>query len=315
MKDPSASLIELLSFVIGVLGLVASAYFYFRSKEMPKPVWRTGRIPLIGSNTSLLPAAVDVRYHDVSVQSLSKTYIAFWNAGRKTIPGSDIVRGDPIRFRFAGECKVLDTRIIRRSREVNQAVLTHHDDEVQLDFDFLDPKDGIILEVVHTGIGIDVKCAGTIRGIPQGIKRVGPTRKSSKSTDAFVPLVFRSPPKLIIIAVSAMAIVAVAAAVIVFFDKSLLTPDLYDTSYKAYKTYLAQNPTSYKVYVEQIQNYRAKIARSDRLLTITIEVAALAIALVISIFIAGILRIRLPGKLSLTEKDMSDRPADDPGGR
>jgi hypothetical protein len=315
MKDPPASLVDLLSFLIAVLGLAASGFFYIRGKEIAKPLWRSAGIPLIGGSSSLLPADVDVRYRSVSVQSLSKTYVAFWNAGRKTISGSDIVAADPVRFCLNRSCKVLDARIIRKSRQVNRAVVAHHDNEVQLTFDFLDQGDGVTLELIHTGITVKIKCIGTIKGVPRGVRQVGgPRRRSSKSGGTFVPEGFRSPSKVFQVALSALAALLGAGAMLLYFDTHFdiyLFNGPFNAFNLSYKYYLSQHlHYSYKAYFAFIKRVDLLGEPFDINFARNIALFLLGLTVLAALALVARLRHQLPAELSLTAKDISDRPVD-----
>jgi len=122
----------------------------------------------------MLPDDIKVLYRDAEVPRLTSSTIWFWNAGKTTVRGEDIVRIDPLRFRFGG--KVLNVGVEKVSREAIQITIETPDerrDTVDCGFDFLDPDDGAVLEVLHSGAATAPKCEGTIRGMPKGPQHWG----------------------------------------------------------------------------------------------------------------------------------------------
>ena len=112
---------------------------------------------------------------------VAKTQVVFWNAGRATIRGEDIVKSDPLRLLFGKEAQILRVRIPRVTRKTLDFRAENTFDpgnEVQFSFDYIDSGDGAVIEVIHTSEERHPQVLGTIRGIPKGIRNLGriPTR-------------------------------------------------------------------------------------------------------------------------------------------
>jgi hypothetical protein len=175
MKIPSFAI----DVVIGLVGLIATYYFYRRSIEKPNPRYGVARVPLIGGISPLLPSEVRVSYGNEPVKSLVKTFVLLWNDGTKTLDASDIAESDPIRLVLDNpESKILRTRVITASRAVNCASVEQDQGEskteARITFSFLDPGDGFAVEVLHTGDDTEITVKGTIKGLPDGIKFTRP---------------------------------------------------------------------------------------------------------------------------------------------
>jgi hypothetical protein len=303
VNDPSSSAIELLSFIIGIAGIALSAFFYVRSKERPTPVSRSASIPLIGGESPLLPSDVEILYRGSKVQSLSKAYVALWNAGRGTLLESSVVAEDPITFKIEDlNAKVLSARIVRKTREVDKAELMYNESGVRVSFDFFDPQDGIILEVIHTGVNSYLTCTGTIRGVPQGVRALNGSRRRwgrsarrdpvSKPLD-YVPVTFlrRTTQD-----VSVSVVLVVTSIMANLFGISMFA------STKSWASAAAK---------QSVQSQSSIVTASDVYAT---KVAGLIMfALSLSLLLVTIrwqLKVwtyRLPKKLILREGDISDR--------
>ena len=126
---------------------------------------------MISGGKAVFPDGVEVRYQEKPVPRLTSSTVWIWNAGKKTVKGSDIVKHDPLRLRFGGE--ILNVRIRKVSRDVVKIKADTPEEDrktVCCGFEFLDPGDGGVLEVLHTGSAEAPKCTGTIMGLPKGLK-------------------------------------------------------------------------------------------------------------------------------------------------
>lgn len=162
--------------LIGIIGLVAACLFYRRSQVTPRPVYQTRGLGLVGVRDPALPGEVEIRFHGRAVPRVTRTHIVFWNAGRATIRREDVVTKDPPRLVFDKDTEVLNVRIAQTTREViglNVDVKADSGNEVVLSFDYLDCKDGALIEVLHTSENAHPQLLGTIRGIPKGIENLG----------------------------------------------------------------------------------------------------------------------------------------------
>ena len=169
------------SAIVGVAGValaLISLLLYRRSRIPGIIAFQSDDMSMIGDRTSFFPAGAEVRYRGTPVPRITSSTVWIWNAGKKTVRGSDIVKRDPLQLRFGGE--VLNVRTRTVSREVVKfAIHTPKDTSeeatktVCLDFDFLDPDDGASLEVLHTGPDETPKLTGTIVGLPRGPQHWG----------------------------------------------------------------------------------------------------------------------------------------------
>ena len=169
--------------IVGTVGLVLALFLYWRSRISGIVTVQSSDVPMIGGGDAVFPAEVEVRYQGTPVPKLISSTVWIWNTGKKTVRGADIVVHDPLQLRFSGE--VLNVRIRKVSRE---AILFAADtseergETVQCKFEFLDPGDGGVLEVLHTGSAEAPKCTGTIIGLPQGPQYRGRAWGSSASS-------------------------------------------------------------------------------------------------------------------------------------
>jgi amino acid transporter len=163
--------------LIGLFSLLLAVYLYRLSQVFPRLAVQMSNTRLIGGRHAELPNNVTIYYQrDLSqptkteVSQLTKTTIVLWNAGKTTFRENDIVSGDPLRFEFESNSQILDSKITLVTRDANLFAI--HEDSTKsyvaiCKFDFLDPQDGVRIEILHTSDERPTMY-GTIRGLPQG---------------------------------------------------------------------------------------------------------------------------------------------------
>ena len=159
--------------MIGIVGLAGAllAYLWTRQRGIIKYTQSGER--LLGLTADGLPRDVTVQYCGTDIQRLTRTIIWFWNAGEKTFKGSDIVTHDHFRLEVKNGGSVLAATVLKQARDVCMIAVpldTESPDKILIKFDFLDPKDGAVLEVLHTSEVITVDVCGTVVGLPGGPK-------------------------------------------------------------------------------------------------------------------------------------------------
>ena len=227
--------------IVGIVGTVVglvSLLLYRRSQISGVIAYQSEDWSMIGASTSIFPPGAEVRYRGTAVPRITSSIVWVWNAGKKTVRGSDIVERDPLQLRFGGEILNVRTRTVSRE-VVNFAVDTPTDSSeetrrtIYLSFEFLDPGDGAVLEVLHTGSDETPKFTGTIVGLPKGPQHWGsstpynPTRwiewslaclllamgliflmepRLTEDPEMYVPLRFRAPFSLVVWSIALLLI-------------------------------------------------------------------------------------------------------------
>jgi hypothetical protein len=114
-------------------------------------------------------------YRGNEIPALSRTTIVLWNAGEKSIGHEDLSTNDPLRLQVSEQCRILSVAVTGVSRSVLQfsCSLTEKPSVATIEFDFLDPRDAAVIDVLHTDQHNLLAIRGTIRGIPSGPKLRG----------------------------------------------------------------------------------------------------------------------------------------------
>jgi hypothetical protein len=159
---------------LGIIGIALAIYFYFRTKVNPSIAFQTGGVRLIGEHAEL-PQEVSVSFREVPVRALTTSTAIVWNNGNTTIEGSAIVSTDPVRLTFGDATQILSTEVLKASRDAIRFA-TRADagrSEVFVSFEFLDPGDGAVIKVLHTGANLHAVARGTVKGMPRGLTDLG----------------------------------------------------------------------------------------------------------------------------------------------
>lgn len=166
------SLIGLIGVMLGVAGLL----FFRAAKAKPRPAYQVDALRLIEKRGNALPDEFSINYKGSPVQRLTKTNLIFWNAGADTLRWSDVVGTDPLRMVFDDEAEILRADIVKSTRDINACNLVADQNDkgkLLLEFDFLDPGDGVSIELLHTSKAPAPSFLGSIRGVPEGILNWG----------------------------------------------------------------------------------------------------------------------------------------------
>lgn len=168
--------------IVGIAGLifaVVGLLSYRAARIGARPVYFQRARQLIGKKEQELPEEVEITFNGHAVPRLTSTQCFFWNAGKSPISGADIVPGDPLRLEFDEGDEIVKARVVRTTRSVNniQVDSPAKSHRALLTFDFLDPGDGVVLELLHTSALRFPKVAGTIKGIPRGLVDVAGSSK------------------------------------------------------------------------------------------------------------------------------------------
>lgn len=192
-------LVSIGSLALAVLGVLLAVVFYFRSQKNKTPCFESASNTLVeGLHRSL--DGLEIRYKGVDQERVTISKIIFWNDGRDTIDGQDLVKTDPLRVQCPLDVDILDIQVVSENVELN-SILLIGSVEIQgvlcypITFDYLDHREYIVIQIIHNGDSLEkFKIKGKIKGV-KSIKRVPDTRPHPKVIQ-FIP--FASPIEKII---------------------------------------------------------------------------------------------------------------------
>ena len=178
-----------ISSLIGIIGIIIGLLFYRASRIGPRLVYQLRASRLIGLKEQELPKEAEIVFKGKSVLRLTKAHIVFWNAGKATLDGEKIVTGDPLRLEFNEGTEVVKVRIPKRTRKANNFTARVDPDsanKVICGFDYLDPGDGAVIELLHTDEERHPKIQGSIRGLLKGVSNRAVVSLSSEHEELII---------------------------------------------------------------------------------------------------------------------------------
>lgn len=171
----NANWLTILTFVVGV---VISWYFYKRSLRRKSLAYtmvdRIVVLPEMRGEDGLA-----ITWHGERVSRVTSTTVAMWNSGTETIDGSDFLAEDPPRIVAGDAVRILRATVASRTRDAIVADIPWSDfGQAHLRFRFLDPGDGMSVEVLHTGGFEALSMKGVVKGVPNGFEPLDRHRAS-----------------------------------------------------------------------------------------------------------------------------------------
>ena len=175
----ASPLLNGVSFVLGVLGLILAYVFYRRAQRGKEPAWDIDSVNLVRNITSSLEG-LSLLYKGKEVPNITVSKVIFWNNGRSTIDRTDIAPADPVRIKAGPGVRLLHATVLAANSAPSQFGITHEsiDESVLIDFEYLDDGQGAVVQVVHDGLrSSDIEVTGSIKGAARvarkAIARVG----------------------------------------------------------------------------------------------------------------------------------------------
>jgi hypothetical protein len=161
-----------ISGIFFALTLLAGYIWYARTLMGARPVFQQESTRLVGKKQEPLPQALSFFFNGKPVPRLTKSYIVFWNSGVAKVEGKDVVDENPVRLQVGSDGEIVQVEVLKETNLFNK-VQVHSDSRLSnewvVTFDYLDPSDGVVLEVYHTAMSQKTGVVGTIKGVKRGI--------------------------------------------------------------------------------------------------------------------------------------------------
>ncbi len=108
---------------------------------------------------------LDIRFAGKTISNLSVTKFYIWNSGTEIINGDDVVSSKPLSIRGNKRTLILEAEIAYLNETTNEfRVETLSNEALLLSFDYVAKRQGIVLQVLHTGRAEELVVDCTIKG-------------------------------------------------------------------------------------------------------------------------------------------------------
>jgi hypothetical protein len=159
-----------ISVIIGLIGIIFAIIFYIKSRKRKELCWIIISNNLIQESRNTIQS-LSIRYKSKLISNLTVSKILFWNRGNETIYKCDLETINPLKI----ICKnnILTSEVIHKNNPSdNIRIITEKHKLSIIKFDYLNPRDGFILQVIHDGVSSnDITLQGDIIGV--NVKQFG----------------------------------------------------------------------------------------------------------------------------------------------
>lgn len=119
---------------------------------------------LISEKKSIF-SKLSITYDNKPIDDLCVSQYAIWNSGNRTLNASDIVDSKELTISVSEGNTILDVEIIANTETTNNFSVEKNDENrVIVRFDYADKKDGIVIQIIHTGTTKDLSIDCKIKG-------------------------------------------------------------------------------------------------------------------------------------------------------
>lgn len=139
---------SILGWVVSLIGIISSFYFYFDGIKERIPTFIVDPIKLTLVDTELLkdkPIKILDSYGKEIIENVTIITFYFFNQGDQSIKREDVL--DPLKLKVSNGVKILDFRILKTSRPVTELTFGKYDSlegSIGFDFRILELDDGFI---------------------------------------------------------------------------------------------------------------------------------------------------------------------------
>ena len=158
------------------VSLIVACISYYKPRKRQKLLYQTTTIQYFEEDDYTLPSDAIMTFQGQKVARLTKAMLILWNGGIDALRGEDIVQHDPIRISLSATGKILDYSIIGGTNDGNRVVVqipSHSQNELIVTYDYLNPNDGAVIQVLHDAKQRDPTVVGTAKGLSEGPRGLG----------------------------------------------------------------------------------------------------------------------------------------------
>ncbi|NOU99317.1 hypothetical protein [Paenibacillus planticolens] len=109
------------------------------------------------------------------VNDIRRTFYVIWNSGNQVIKGSDVSVADRLRIECAPNTEIIDVTIFKKTNEANNfQCIVEKNHIIYISFDYLNPNDGVWIQVYHKSPKMTESSKGSVIGIKkEGLRKCG----------------------------------------------------------------------------------------------------------------------------------------------
>lgn len=141
---------QILSLSVGLLGLLYAVISNHRNKKRKIIQTRINSTNIITENANQIPN-IKILYKDTPVVTLTVSKVCVWNAGNDVIRKSDVSDTSPLAISVRKDFELFECRLLSVSDKDCNISLHQVNKKIVVEFAYLEPKQGFIIQIIHTG--------------------------------------------------------------------------------------------------------------------------------------------------------------------
>jgi hypothetical protein len=155
---------SVVEFALTILFGAFTVYSVFIGKKIKELAWFRTTLEVVKSGCRVLPD-LNVLYKGMPLENMTISKYAIWNSGNEVLNWTDIAEACPLQIVCNDNVKILDIRIISQSDETNKfKIKVKNEHCIGILFDYVEPKGGIVIQIMHTGEDNDINLECKIKG-------------------------------------------------------------------------------------------------------------------------------------------------------
>jgi hypothetical protein len=134
-------------------------------RKKKQPVFLTRSFTVVKKDSISEFPSIKVLFNDSIVSQVTATKVGLFNSGNLAIRRDDIPSKNRFRIEL-NNCEVLEYSFLQKSKSLNEMKITDITENgtptIYFDFDYLDPGDGVIINVLHNGQHDSIQIKGHV---------------------------------------------------------------------------------------------------------------------------------------------------------
>jgi hypothetical protein len=148
--------------LLAVLSIFVAIVIYIRSRRFKGASYFIETSHVTGGKQRRF-RGLEIFYNGNRIESCSASKVLLWNRGSEAIRGTDIAPAAPLVISIRDPEFVLDHQVLYCSSPHSRvSTMSREDGSILIGFDYLDPRQGVILEVLHTGGPSSIFLSGSV---------------------------------------------------------------------------------------------------------------------------------------------------------
>jgi len=153
-----------------ILGIIITTIISVILAQLAKPKTRISyhilNKKILDINEHIVSESITILVNNLSLKKLIKTELRIWNDGSTIIRGEDKIKENPLRIHL-DDAQIVSINIIKNSDKDNNFSIKKscESNEFILDFDYLEPKSGVLIEFLHNKENPKIDILGKVIGL------------------------------------------------------------------------------------------------------------------------------------------------------